>query len=205
MTEPSKRQIPILTEINGQKVITADWATLNPPYDNGRTYRSDSIIEVLLTDESTVYVDRHFGGDCDKVFDKASSVHAHWKVHGPSAELRRTEAALNETQAELDKLKAKKQREFENRSNGAKRAAAERAARAVTTPAKPTGDATKANRLVLKIQKKLDDVRADVNDITTDLAALVVELRNYTGNPVEIDVTKLSDGDRLALLRKLVG
>lgn len=203
MTEPRK-SIPVLTEVDGRKVITAEWAVMATPYNPDHTFQSDAVIEVLLEDERTVYVDRHFGTKCDKVFDKAISVHAHWKVHGPSAELKRAADKLAQTQAELVAIKARQEQIRQNRSNGRKKVVAKKAAATTEPKPKPVDHVAAANRLVLVIQDKLDKARTDLIDVTTDVAALVAELAQVTGDPLKTDLTKMTPDEKLALLRQLM-
>lgn len=129
-----------LTKVGNIEVITREKAKITPemtiPGPVGSVIRTVDI--VLLADETTVFQCVHpDGGDCVYTADNVNSITAHQRAHGPKAIAKAAQARAKEATAELETVREKQAKTFQNRSAGAKKAHVTRQARRAAAP-RPT-------------------------------------------------------------------
>lgn len=165
MTQPV---LPEIGEVDGQKVIATAWAKLpivTRPNTTPTWVTTDKVVECLLEDERTVYIDLYFAaGTCDRWFNTSKSVATHMRVHG-------TVAQLKKAAQELQELKAHAARVKKNRQEGAKKAAFTR-----------TNRVNEDESSVIDVKRQLAEVERAIEGVRVTLGAVGEEFRRILEN-----------------------
>jgi len=116
-----------LTHVKGVEVIAREKAIVDETISGLESARGSlfkTVDKVLLANDTTVYQCMHpLAEDCDYSADGIRSVTAHQRSHGAKAIAKTAAVELAVKEAELAEFKERQARQFQNRSNGAKKAA----------------------------------------------------------------------------------
>lgn len=182
-------QVSELGQVNGIAVVMRSRAMLPTP-PNGTLTAHENIEEVLLADDTTIFVCCENG--CDYTADNGISVRAHRKAHGPAAQAKR----LAREKAELEAQLAERHR---RQVEGGKKAAETRKARAaetanvnanVTASGEAPTQASSRSVTSAEIQRRVNQLAFDTQLIATDLSVIVDVLEQ-----LKRDVASLPDLD----------
>lgn len=184
--------------VDGVKAVEVQPAVVQVP---GGTVKTDSILEVLLEDERTVFICRHRNtdGTCTYNADNAKSVASHQKSHSDRVMAKR---AREEADKAIAELAASKERKVQ----GGIKAAATRAANAakeMSVP-KPTADVsaidnglTAALDTIEAVAEQLEVGIKDLDKAVLNLRTDIARLKNTTAAPDPKLVEKAAKYDAL--------
>lgn len=134
-----------LTQVNGIEIVERQKA-VGAAGSVGAGAAIHSIDELLLADGSTLYHCVHKNAtDCEYTHTEMHSIMSHQRTHSDRMVAKRAIADAAAKQAELDIINAKKEAEFKRRSEGMKKANADRKARQLVTPSEVGGVGTRTD------------------------------------------------------------
>ncbi len=175
--------------IDGQAVIARQKATtvMNGAMNDGEAVTLTMVDECLLADGRTVYQCAHAKRPCAKWDVNPRSINSHLRTHSDRVELKRVLAEKDRIAAEKAVLDARAERQRQNRSNGARKAAEARRAQTSAVPTTaPAADADISERLaklgesLARTSTELQKIGGTLQTLGDNLAYLLQELNEVT-------------------------